>query len=126
MLTSQPFEKQQRSYEVFEKKHDMECTTRLWPFSAACGPTQGYLFPPCFMVSLQRHFSASTKLAHVKSWLRGRKQRGKVAFCTPINPCARRACSRSIGGGLLPCDLWFLFFLLRLRFLQMLFEFAQS
>jgi len=50
MLTSQPFEKQQHSYEVFEKRHDMECTTLLLPFSAACGPTQGYLFPPCFMV----------------------------------------------------------------------------
>jgi transposase len=32
MLTSQPIENQQRSYEVFEKKHDMECTTyfRTW------------------------------------------------------------------------------------------------
>src|SRR4029453_11811298 len=59
---------------------------------------------PCVLIplrlSLQRHFSASTKFAHVKSRLCGRKQRGKEAFCTPINPCARRACSRSIVVGL--------------------------
>src|SRR5262245_11459467 len=58
----------------------------------------------CPQLSLQRHFSASTKFAHVKSWLCGRKQRGKVAFCTPRNPCARRACSRSIVVGLYLID----------------------
>jgi hypothetical protein len=47
------------------------------------------------------YFSASTIFAHGKSRLCGRKQRGKEAFCTPINPCARRACSRSIVVGLL-------------------------
>jgi integrase len=50
-------------------------------------------------LALQHHFSASTKFAHVKSRFCGRKQRGKAAFCTPINPCARRACSRSVAVG---------------------------
>jgi len=30
MAAPQPIENPQRSYEVFEKKHDMECTTS-WP-----------------------------------------------------------------------------------------------
>ena len=29
MATSQPIANQQRSYEVFENKHDMECTTHV-------------------------------------------------------------------------------------------------
>jgi len=32
MAALQPVENQQRSYEVFEKKHYMECTTMSWRF----------------------------------------------------------------------------------------------
>jgi hypothetical protein len=40
MLTSQPIENQQRSYEVFEKKHDMECTTKhSGPSEMECPPS---------------------------------------------------------------------------------------
>jgi hypothetical protein len=35
MAASQPVEYTQRSYEVFEKKHDMECTTPMGPNAAA-------------------------------------------------------------------------------------------
>jgi hypothetical protein len=50
-------------------------------------------------VTLQRHFNASTKFAHVKSRFCGRTQRGKAVFCPLINPCARRARSRSVAVG---------------------------
>src|SRR5262245_11094750 len=52
------------------------------------------------VLTLQRHFSAPTKFVHVKSWFCRREQRGKVASCIPINPCVRRACSRSVAVGL--------------------------
>src|SRR5262249_37625535 len=60
--------------------------------------TEGITLP------LQRHFSASTKFARVKSRFCGRKQRGKAAFCTPINPCARSVWSRSVAVGLIYID----------------------
>src|SRR5262245_48099769 len=49
--------------------------------------------------TLQRHFGVLSKFAHVESRLRGRQRRGKAAFGVPINPCARRACSRSVAVG---------------------------
>src|SRR5262245_22686059 len=52
-------------------------------------------------ITLQRHFSASTKFAHEKSRFCGRKQRGKEAFCAPINPCSRRTCFRNVDVGVL-------------------------
>src|SRR5436190_17965424 len=52
------------------------------------------------VLTLQRHFSTSTKFAHVESRFCGGKQRGKAASCTSTNPCARRACSRSVAVGL--------------------------
>src|SRR5262245_35210783 len=51
-------------------------------------------------LSLQRHFGVLSKFAHVESRLRGRQRRGKAAFGVPINPCARRVCSRSVAVGL--------------------------
>src|SRR5947208_7574966 len=56
--------------------------------------------PLRYEVTLQRHFSTSTKFAHVESRFCGSKQRGKAASCTSTNPCARRACSRSVAVGL--------------------------
>ena len=53
-------------------------------------------------LTLQRHFSTSTKFAHVESRFCGGKQRGKAAYCTSTNPCARRACSRSVAVGIRP------------------------
>jgi hypothetical protein len=52
-------------------------------------------------ITLQRHFSTSTKFAHVESRFCGGKQRGKAAYCTSTNPCARRACSRSVAVGII-------------------------
>src|SRR5256885_16625383 len=54
-------------------------------------------------VALQRHFSALAKFAHVESRFCGRKRRGKAAFDTPINPCVRSTCSRSVAVGLEGC-----------------------
>ena len=52
-------------------------------------------------ITLQRHFSALTKFAHVASRFCGRKRRGKAAFDAPINPCVRSACSRSVAVGIM-------------------------
>ncbi len=52
-------------------------------------------------LSLQRHFSALTKFAHVESRFCGRQRRGNAAFDVSINPCVRSACSRSVAVGLL-------------------------
>src|SRR4030095_8825880 len=55
-------------------------------------------------LTLQRHFSASTKFAHGKSWFCVRKQREKADFCTPINHGARSVYFRSVAIGLIkPC-----------------------
>src|SRR6266487_7211592 len=55
-------------------------------------------------LSLQRHFNALTKFAHVESRFCGRKRRGKAAFDVPLNPCSRSVCSRSVAVGLLLTD----------------------
>lgn len=52
------------------------------------------------ILSLQRHFSALPKFAHVDSRFCGRKRRGKALFDVPINPCVRDACSKSVAVGL--------------------------
>jgi predicted transposase YbfD/YdcC len=52
------------------------------------------------ILTLQRHFSALTKFAHVESRFCGRKRRGKAALEVPINPCAGSVCSRSVAVGL--------------------------
>ena len=49
---------------------------------------------------LQRHLIALLKFAPVESRFCSCKQRGKATFDTPINPCARSACSRSVAVGL--------------------------
>src|SRR5215831_3102045 len=54
----------------------------------------------CSFLSLQRHLMALLKFAPVESWLCSCKRRGKATFDTPINPCARSACSRSVAVGL--------------------------
>ena len=55
-------------------------------------------------LALQRHLIALLKFAPVESRFCSCKQRGKATFDTPINPCARSACSRSVAVGLiLPC-----------------------
>src|SRR3954453_16971786 len=51
-------------------------------------------------LSLQRHFSVSTKFTHVESRFCGRKQRGKAAFDVPVNLCVRSVCSKSVAVGL--------------------------
>src|SRR4029450_8557234 len=51
-------------------------------------------------LTLQRHFSASAKFSHVESRFYGCERRGKAAFDTPINPCVRSVCSRSVAVGL--------------------------
>src|SRR5262245_61166409 len=51
-------------------------------------------------LTLQRHFSALPKFAHVESRFCGRKRRGKAIFDVPINPCVRDACSKSVAVGL--------------------------
>src|SRR4030095_9015638 len=82
-------------------QHELPARQRVPTASPVCSFGKGERCSK--RITLQRHFSASTKFAHVKSRLCGRKQRGKEAFCTPINPCARRACSRSIVVGLVYC-----------------------
>jgi hypothetical protein len=46
-------------------------------------------------LTLQRHFHALTKFAHVESRLSGHKRQRGVVFYAPINLCDRRACSTS-------------------------------
>jgi len=55
-------------------------------------------------LSLQRHFSALTKFAHIESRFCGRKRRGKAALSVPINHCVRSVCSRSVAVGLVRWD----------------------
>ena len=55
------------------------------------------------LITLQRHFSALTKFAHVESRFCGRKRRGKAALEVPINPCAGSVRSRSVAVGLSTC-----------------------
>src|SRR5882672_5341488 len=50
---------------------------------------------------LQRHLRVLTKSTHVESRFCGRSRQVKVAFCTPVNPCVRSVCSRSVVVGLL-------------------------
>src|SRR5215471_15342120 len=50
-------------------------------------------------IPLQRHLIALLKFAPVESRLCSCKRRGKATFETPINPCARSACSRSVAVG---------------------------
>ena len=54
-----------------------------------------------FFLPLQRHLSALTKFAHVESRFYGRKQQGKAASDTPINPCVWGIGSTSVAVGLL-------------------------
>ena len=51
-------------------------------------------------LTLQRHFSAMAKFAHVESRFCGHRRRGKAAFDVPVNPCVRSVCSRSVVVGL--------------------------
>src|SRR5712692_4126017 len=51
-------------------------------------------------LSLQRHLSVLTKSTHVESRFCGRSRQVKAAFCTPVNPCVRSVCSRSVVVGL--------------------------
>ena len=51
-------------------------------------------------LTLQRHFGALAKFAHVESRFHGRKRRGKGAFDTPLNPCVRSACSTTVAVGI--------------------------
>jgi hypothetical protein len=52
------------------------------------------------LLTLQRHFGALDKFAHVESRFCGGKQQGKAASCASTNPCARRACSRNVAVGI--------------------------
>src|SRR6266404_8820985 len=51
-------------------------------------------------ITLQRHLSVLTKSTHVESRFCGRSRQVKAAFCTPVNPCVRSVCSRSVVVGL--------------------------
>jgi len=52
-------------------------------------------------IALQRHLSVLTKSTHVESRFCGRSRQVKAAFCTPVNPCVRSVCSRSVVVGLI-------------------------
>src|SRR6266436_5876695 len=52
------------------------------------------------LITLQRHLSVLTKSTHVESRFCGRSRQVKAAFCTPVNPCVRSVCSRSVVVGL--------------------------
>ena len=52
------------------------------------------------VLPLQRHLSVLTKSTHVESRFCGRSRQVKAAFCTPVNPCVRSVCSRSVVVGL--------------------------
>ena len=52
-------------------------------------------------LTLQRHLIALLKFAPVESRFCSCKRRGKATFDTPINPCARSACSRSVAVGIM-------------------------
>src|SRR5262249_40688690 len=54
-------------------------------------------------LTLQRHLMALLKLAPVESRFCSCKRRGEETFDTPINPCARSTCSRSVAVGLNFC-----------------------
>src|SRR5467141_3580297 len=51
-------------------------------------------------VTLQLHLSVLTKSTHVESRFCGRSRQVKAAFCTPVNPCVRSVCSRSVVVGI--------------------------
>src|SRR6516165_2370310 len=59
-----------------------------------------YLSNTPLSLSLQRHLIALLKFAPVESRFCSCKQGGKATFDTPINPCARSVCSRSVAVGL--------------------------
>src|SRR5438874_8086759 len=52
-------------------------------------------------LTLQRHLSVLTKSTHVESRFCGRSRQVKAAFCTPVNPCVRSVCSRSVVVGII-------------------------
>jgi hypothetical protein len=52
------------------------------------------------ILTLQRHFSALTKFAHVELRVCSRKRRGKAALDVPINPYVRSVGSRSVAVGI--------------------------
>src|SRR6266852_1004313 len=54
----------------------------------------------CGSLTLQRHLSVLTKSTHVESRFCGRSRQVKAALCTPVNPCVRSVCSRSVVVGL--------------------------
>ena len=51
-------------------------------------------------LSLQRHFSALTKFAHVESRFFGRKQQGKVVFYASVTLCVRKVCRINVAVGI--------------------------
>src|SRR5712691_3904695 len=61
---------------------------------------EGLEIVPKELLPLQRHLCVLTKFAHVESRLSGRKRHREVVFYTPVNLCARRACSTSVAVGL--------------------------
>src|SRR5499427_808698 len=80
-------------------------STPVMPLDLAVRPLvdEQYIIPKTVdFITLQRHFSAMTKFAHVESRFCGHRRRGKVAFDVPVNPCVRSACSRSVAVGLRP------------------------
>src|SRR5262247_1697831 len=52
-------------------------------------------------ITLQRHLMSLLKFAPVESRFCSCKRRGKETFDTPINPCARSTCSRSVAVGII-------------------------
>src|SRR5712692_4925233 len=56
-------------------------------------------------IALQRHLSVLTKSTHVESRFCGRSRQVKAAFCTPVNPCVRSVCSRSVVVGLMALEI---------------------
>jgi hypothetical protein len=51
-------------------------------------------------LTLQRHFRALTKFAHVALRLSGHKRQRGAVFYAPVNLCDRRPCSASVAVGL--------------------------
>src|SRR5262245_18266587 len=78
---------------VYQVEHNGKKCQKLWKGEVL--PLDGSL------LTLQRHFGVLSKFAHVESRLRGRQRRRKAALGVPINPCARRVCSRRVAVGLM-------------------------
>src|SRR5262245_40156607 len=57
-------------------------------------------------LTLQRHLIALLKFSPVELRFCSCKRRGKATFDTPISPCGRSACSRSVAVGLSSIRLW--------------------